>query len=165
MRRSVKPPAGLLIFQRWQVRPRMPTFRHLFVYGTLVSNATSRMGRVERRRLRQQTSSSQVARVKGRLIVLGDYPGLISANATTLPSSYFVYGELLVLKSPSDTLAWLDAYEGLGMRKTEERAEFIRTRINVLSDTGARNLAWAYTCCLPRRPIRTIHSGKWQSTG
>ncbi len=77
---------------------------HIFVYGTLRKDAHH----PARQLLIQGAAYAGKASFQGRLYDLGRFP---AAVASTLAADR-VTGELYRLKSPGETLAQLDAYEG-----------------------------------------------------
>ena len=121
---------------------------YLFVYGTLRPGAGCALGRLARERLRQETVDRGPATMRGRLIDLGRYPGLVANGGQGI-----VHGELLALKSPSLTWLWLDAYEGGGYRRVVGEA---------VSTTMARRVwAYCYVCKSAPGPAALIRSGDW----
>ena len=70
---------------------------HLFVYGTLMSAAKSRLGRGERARLFREGRSLGAAFARGRLYDLGRYPGMTDPHGPR----ELVHGEVVRLDDPS----------------------------------------------------------------
>ncbi|MFT5510717.1 MAG: gamma-glutamylcyclotransferase (GGCT)/AIG2-like uncharacterized protein YtfP [Hyphomicrobiaceae bacterium] len=81
---------------------------HLFVYGTLLSNARDALGAAMRARLSNETGFIGPGSTPGRLYDLGDYPGLIEAQPRDRD---LVMGEVLELHDANATFRWLDLYE------------------------------------------------------
>ena len=99
--------------------------RYLFVYGTLMSGATSAFGRAQRLRLAAESDSLGPASIPhARLFDLGRYPGATIDG--TLDD--IVQGEAVLLNNPRSALKWLDAYEGVtsGKEETNEYARVVR---------------------------------------
>ncbi len=90
---------------------------HLFVYGTLMSAAKSRLGRGERARLFREGRSLGAAFARGRLYELGRYPGMTDPHGPR----ELVHGEVVRLDDPSRSFSWLDEYEGLEYTRVERR--------------------------------------------
>ena len=116
--------------------------RLLFVYGTLMSHASSEMGRRERAQLDAAGRIVGPAFVTGQLFDLGAYPGFVASRSgagvsapatdngriagmsahetcglddTSKPEAVVsrVYGELRELEAPDAVFSWLDRYEGI----------------------------------------------------
>lgn len=116
----------------------------LFVYGTLRHKARrSRFGL-----LGAKATFVSRASTRGRLVDLGEYPGLIAACH---PDDW-VRGEVFALRDPAGTLARLDAYEGSAFR---------RSCAEVVLEGGQQLKAWVYlyTGVVPRG--RMIASGDY----
>ena len=79
----------------------------LFVYGTLCFDCTGRLGQQERTRLARESSVIGERSVRGRMVDLGGYPGLVDGPGR-------VEGLVVRLTRPAVSLAWLDTYEGIG---------------------------------------------------
>ncbi|MBX9925396.1 MAG: gamma-glutamylcyclotransferase [Hyphomicrobiaceae bacterium] len=79
----------------------------LFVYGTLCFDCAGRLGQQERTRLASESSVIGERAVRGRMVDLGGYPGLVDCPGR-------VEGLVLRLTRPAVSLAWLDSYEGIG---------------------------------------------------
>lgn len=111
---------------------------YLFVYGTLLSvhkNLHARM-------LRRNSTLAGPGRIRGRLLKLGRYPGLITGIAGTR----WVDGEVYHLSDPDRLLRTLDAYEG---------PEFSRKRRKVEVGDRIRH-CWVY---LYRASAKTLDTG------
>lgn len=116
----------------------------LFVYGTLRRECRhSRYGL-----LGTKAAFVARARMRGRLVDLGEYPGLVSARN----SDDWVRGEVYALHDPARTLARLDAYEGSAFRRTCAEA---------VQDCGRKIRAWVYVYEGTIRRGRMIASGDY----
>lgn len=120
----------------------------LFVYGTLRRSAGHPMHTV----LRENASLLGPARVRGVLVVVGSYPGLVlDAGAG------WVHGELYRLRDPV-VLVPLDDYEGAGPLDPEPR-EYRRVRATVQPLEGGEQEAWVYEYARPIDGLPIIASG------
>ncbi len=135
----------------------VPMTHNLFVYGTLMSAADSRLGRRERMRLAASGRSLGNARTRGRLFDLGAYPGLVVASGRSVPE--FVHGEVFALDRPEETFAWLDPYEGIGPAASGD-AEFVRVIREIwLAETVISAWLYLYRGTLPADGL--IADGRW----
>ena len=116
---------------------------HLFVYGTLRSAFANRYAR----ELSRKATLKGIARVRGRLYDLGDYPGLRAAG------DGWVTGELYELRDTA-ILDELDHYEG---------PEFRRQAGDAVTRSGAVTRAWVYEYSGPVWEDRLIASGDYLS--
>ncbi len=118
----------------------------LFVYGTLRSAAG------EARRL---PGARRPARARGRLLDLGDYPGLVTGKG-------WVAGEVLRLRSRDharQVFAELDPYEDFGGWNALPRSLYHRGIVRL----EGGGIAWTYVL---RRPVgRPLPSGDWMRRG
>jgi gamma-glutamylcyclotransferase (GGCT)/AIG2-like uncharacterized protein YtfP len=118
----------------------------LFVYGQL------KRGQIGYRRLglRHRTQWLRRARVRGRLVDLGDYPGLVVGRHG------IVKGELLAF---DDASLWseLHAYEQFDPDRLRV-SEFRRVAVDLLDGDGR---CWAYEYNRPVRRHPVISSGLW----
>lgn len=96
------------------------------------------------------------ARVRGRLLNLGAYPGLVPSTG----AGSCVRGEVYALTAAARTLARLDEYERCGPNDPEPH-EFERVEMEVLLESGAGVKAWGL--CLhgigyrqARDPVRRL---------
>lgn len=129
---------------------------YLFAYGTLMSTATGRLGRGQRERLRLEAVGLGAASISGRLYDLGRYPGLADAVADT----DIVHGEVFQLAQPQQSLAWLDAYEGIvpGDHTDGEYARVVRP---ALLATGDAIEAWVYRLNRIDADLQLLATGRW----
>ena len=107
----------------------------LFVYGTLRSGSASPMAR----ELARNAALIGPARMRGRLVDLGLYPGLLDAG----DSDDWVDGEVWGMRAPDELLPAIDAYEGCGVNDPEPHEYKRVIRIAVLA-SGERVAAWVY---------------------
>ncbi len=127
--------------------------QHLFVYGTLLSGARHPMGA----RLSRQAQLLGEATIRGRLYDLGRYPGLTETD----DPAHVVHGEVYTLNSPTATLPWLDAYEGIA--KDASRNEYERCERAVHLASGGEVTAWVYLYRAPVKGLAPIPDGRWTS--
>lgn len=132
---------------------------HLFVYGTLMSQAIGAMGKVQRDRLQREGHNLGAAAMSGALLYsLGRYPGLIESGNP----GHIVYGELIALANPSLTLRWLDFYEGI-VPGDHDQIEYARLERRVGLATGNELSAWVYVYLRNIERHRLISGGCWIS--
>ena len=126
-----------------------------FAYGTLRPDVTGALGKEQRARLQVEAEVVGPAHVTGQMILMGDYPGLIEGDGRVL-------GVIYQLKTPSDTLAWLDAYEGVRGQSSDE---YQRVAREAQGNTGASVSVWFYLLKGFRIPNRhdIIHGGDWST--
>lgn len=155
----------------------------LFVYGTLRAACRSAMGCEQRQILARESRLIGPGWVRGRLFDLGEYPGLVLAPdhaSTDLTSAHragaqgadadardHVFGDVIALTNPADSLFWLDAYEGIGLGGTVTGGldEYQRSVVPVmqqsLRDKAQPCRAWVY--CLTHIPpdAQFLPGGRW----
>ena len=85
---------------------------HLFVYGTLLSTIPSSMAKF----LRRRATLVGAATVQGQLYNLGMYPGFTTKGSATVTGEVYA----LDVKRAEETLAMLDAYEGVTGEREDE---------------------------------------------
>ena len=107
----------------------------LFVYGTLRKDVPNSMFHL----LAGEAKLVGRARAPGRMLNLGDYPGLVPSTG----SGSCVHGEVYALAAAATTLARLDEYERCGSNDPKLH-EFERVEMEVLLESGARVNAWVY---------------------
>jgi len=107
----------------------------LFVYGTLRKDVRKSMFHL----LAGEAKFLGRARAQGRLLNLGEYPGLVPSAGC----GSWVHGELYALDDVVRTLARLDEYERCGPNDPEPH-EFERIEMEVLVESGTRVAAWVY---------------------
>ena len=126
----------------------------LFVYGSLRRGAAGGMVRL----LQPGTQPLGIGRMRGRLVDLGAYPGLVSA------SRGWVVGELHLLVETETVLERLDRYEGCGPDDRQPH-EFERVQRPARRLTGGELPAWVYVFRGDPRPHRVIRSGDYLARG
>lgn len=125
----------------------------LFVYGTLRRGCSTEWAR----RLADESGWLGEARVRGRLYRAGDYPAL----ATGAADSGTVTGDLVRLRDPAATLAWLDAYEETGPAFPEPWE--YRRIIAVAQREGGEYEAWTYVYNWPVTGLHPLPGGDWRN--
>lgn len=123
----------------------------LFVYGSLRRGAPNNRAEL----LGADAEFLGTGRVRGRLLDLGAYPGLVPA----VTREERVRGELYALRG-RHALAALDAYEDYDPRRPESSL-FLRRETRVELDSGATMTAWAYWYAGPPARGRRIISGDY----
>lgn len=128
----------------------------LFVYGSLRRGQSGAFAAPERARLYKRARWVGTARMAGRLLDLGDYPGLIEGPGTDGQ----VTGDLLCLHRPVGAVFhWLDPFEGI--RPGLATSQYRRVRRTVLREAGEPVDAWVYVLRqMPRAP-RVVAGGDW----
>jgi gamma-glutamylcyclotransferase (GGCT)/AIG2-like uncharacterized protein YtfP len=119
----------------------------LFVYGTLRRAAGHPMHTV----LRENASLFGPARVRGVLVAVASYPGLVLDDGAG-----WVLGELYRLRDPTVLLP-LDTYEGAA--PLDPNPEYRRVRTTVLRLDGSAQAAWVYEYARPIDGLPIIASG------
>ncbi len=127
---------------------------HLFVYGTLLTGAESRLGAHERVRLGAEARFVTAGMANGQLFDLGNSPGLL------VDASEFVTGEILELASPGTTLPWLDDYEEIN-HLDPANGLYRRVVHSVTGSSGAAFECWIYELTHLPAGARPIISGDW----
>lgn len=128
------------------------TVRHLFVYGTLRHNS----GHDRARWLGTVAKLKGAARLAGRLVDLGDYPGLLPATSPLQQ----VRGELWELPDDGAVLEELDRYEGCHPDDPEPH-EYCRIVCTATDEDGVRVWCWTYLFQWPAEHRRVIPNGDW----
>src|SRR5471030_1323268 len=106
----------------------------LFVYGTLMRGFDHPMAKL----LSRSAEFIGKARCRGRLYLVKHYPGLVLSDDT----SDVVFGELVRLHRPEESLATLDEYEGCGPDVASP--QYLRRVLPVTRDDGIVSEAWTY---------------------
>lgn len=137
---------------------------HLFVYGTLKSTTRGHYGREAQGRLLREAEIVGCATVAGRLLDLGAYPGLVEPAGI----GDRVSGEVVRLRDPAPTFAWLDRYEGIreagaaaARAGGRHDAEYVRLVRPAMLDSGAVLDVWLYLFAGDPRRFAAIPSGDW----
>lgn len=118
----------------------------VFVYGTL------RRGEVAAHRL-SASREVEEARVRGRLLHLGGYPGLVEGEG-------WVKGELYRFERLHGVLSELDEYEDF--RGYGARQNLYRRVIAEAHAEARREFAWVYRFLGDPAPYPVIHGGDWR---
>lgn len=125
----------------------------IFVYGSLLQAMAHPKGE----QLRREAALIGAATVPGRLYKVSWYP------AIRLDSAGLVHGEVYRMRTPAETLAWLDEYEGITPGPTGVAAsdEYERAEVTATLRDGGPVSVWIY---LYRRPVDEalrVSSGRW----
>lgn len=129
----------------------------LFVYGTLRKDAEN--GRYHL--LERSAAFVGYARMRGRLLNLGAFPGFTPAgDGISGGDESWVRGELYALRNPSETLPRLDRYEGCGPGDPEPRL-FERVGKKLVLPSGDDGEAWVYVYRGPSGGAPEIASGDY----
>lgn len=133
---------------------REPLFPGLFIYGTLMR------GECRFKILEQDCGIQDIqgATVRGRLLDLGAYPGMVEAGQ----AESIVYGELCTLRDPERALEILDEVEDfLGWNSSSSMYE--RVLVSVSRGDGSSQEAWTYRLAEVPSYAREISGGDWRS--
>ena len=169
----------------------MPLKAHLFVYGTLMRQCRSQLGRLQRRRLATESRYIGRATVRGRLYDLGNFPALsldAQASDTNTQNSQpersnagdsirqninndknfkwnqqanMITGEVIQLLKEQVTLTWLDVYEGCHLQAKTNNSIYRRTTTIAHLETGNKATVWLYVLNTPKPPGQLLHRGHW----
>lgn len=123
---------------------------NLFVYGTLMK------GEVRHPTLSEcSIGEGRLATTDGRLIDLGDYPGMVAGEEGV------IYGEVYKIDQVYPTLRTLDTIEGFyGYESTHSL--FTRTIVEIKTDHG-KEWAWTYAYNIgSEESFRIIAPGDWK---
>ncbi len=131
---------------------RDKTVRHLFVYGTLRHNS----GHERAKWLGTIAKFKGAARLAGRLVDLGDYPGLLPPTNALQK----VRGDLWELPADAAVLEALDRYEGCHVDDPEPH-QYRRILCTATDGEGLRIPCWAYLFQWPAQHRRIIPDGDW----
>ena len=124
---------------------------YLFVYGTLMNQETE-----PALSLMKGCSFSSKGKFPGKLYDLGEYPGAVLSKAGEV---CVVFGDVVVMHSPAETLKVLDEYEGFGYDQ-EQPNLFIRELVKIETVAGEIE-CWVYLYNLPIEGVRQIKSGRY----
>jgi gamma-glutamylcyclotransferase (GGCT)/AIG2-like uncharacterized protein YtfP len=130
-------------------RPVVPNL--LFVYGTLMRGFDHPMAKL----LSRSADFIGEARCQGRLYLVKHYPGLVLSD----DASDVVFGELVRLRTPDESLATLDEYEGCGPGVASP--QYLRQVLPVTLDNGTVSEAWTYIYNRRVRKLPRISSGRF----
>jgi gamma-glutamylcyclotransferase (GGCT)/AIG2-like uncharacterized protein YtfP len=95
--------------------------------------------------------------MRGRLVDLGPYPGLIPPKS---PDDW-VCGQVYVLRNPGRALMRLDEYEGCAPGTGNEHRSFRRALGKAVLESGRTVSAWVYVYEGPVSGKRIIVSGDY----
>lgn len=124
----------------------------VFVYGTLMRG--ERLGRLI------EAAGPRLlvpARTPGRLLDLGDYPGMVPARR----SGQWVRGEYGEFESLDSLLPQLDFTEEYRL-DAEPQSLYLRRSAPVTLEDGSERWAWVYIYNRPYDPRSIIRSGDWR---
>jgi gamma-glutamylcyclotransferase (GGCT)/AIG2-like uncharacterized protein YtfP len=127
------------------------TSDHLFVYGTLMRGFDHPMAKL----LSRSAEFCGHARCQGRLYLVKHYPGLVLSD----DAADVVFGELVRLRAPDESLATLDEYEGCGPGVASP--QYVRQVLPVTRDDGTVSEAWTYVYNRPVAKLNRIASGRF----
>ena len=147
--------------------------RCIFVYGTLMPASIGVMGFGPRARLAAESSPLAPATVVGLIYDLGSYPGLVlpvspagvQVRCGTNADVSRVHGEVLELKDPVRTFAWLDRYEGIapGAPRCEYRRDVLQAELSGRAQGPQTIDAWVYVYQGPLNRARMVKNGRWRA--
>jgi gamma-glutamylcyclotransferase (GGCT)/AIG2-like uncharacterized protein YtfP len=123
----------------------------LFVYGTLMRGFDHPMAEL----LSRSAEFVGEARCRGRLYLVKHYPGLVLSD----DAEDVVFGELVRLHRPDESLATLDEYEGCGPGVASP--QYLRQVLPVTLDDGCTSEAWTYVYNRPVAKLKRIASGRF----
>jgi gamma-glutamylcyclotransferase (GGCT)/AIG2-like uncharacterized protein YtfP len=123
----------------------------LFVYGTLMRGFDHPMAKL----LSRSAEFVGEAHCQGRLYLVTHYPGLVLSDA----ADDVVFGELVRLHRPEESLATLDEYEGCGPGVASP--QYLRQVLAVTRDDGTVSEAWTYVYNRPVAKLTRIASGRF----
>lgn len=124
----------------------------VFVYGTLMRG--ERLGHLI---LAAGPRALVPARTRGRLLDLGDYPGLVPARR----NGQWALGEYCEFESLDKLLPQLDFVEEY-LADAEPQSLYLRRSVPVTLEDGSERWAWAYLYNRPYDPRKIIRSGDWR---
>lgn len=135
---------------------------HLFVYGTLLSDARDTLGAAMRARLHSEADLIGKASTPGRLYDLGDYPGLVEAEPRGARD--LISGEVLALNDATITFRWLDLYEDVDPVNPSAGLYRRVPQLALLGDQSALR-CWVYVLNAVPSDAPLIAGGCWLSNG
>lgn len=97
-------------------------------------------------------------RIPGRLLSLGEYPGVVAA----VDPEDWVLGDVYRLQDGTKALVRMDRYEGF-VPESSEGCEFRRELSEVRLDSGETVTAWVYYYNLPSDALPRIASGDYRA--
>lgn len=135
--------------------PQPTAIRHVFVYGTLRKGES----RHDVLRLPTLVGDATVATIRGRLVDLGDYPGLVNSDD---PQDQVV-GEIYEYEELSAILSRLDMVEGFHGWNIE--GSLYRRALITARFDAEQVVAWAYYFSGAEENGQRIVSGDWCQRG
>jgi gamma-glutamylcyclotransferase (GGCT)/AIG2-like uncharacterized protein YtfP len=123
----------------------------LFVYGTLMRGFDHPMAK----QLSRSAEFCGEVRCQGRLYLVKHYPGLVLSD----DAGDVVFGELVRLHTPDESLATLDEYEGCGPNVASP--QYLRQVLPVTLGDGTVRQAWTYVYNRLVRKLPRISSGRF----
>jgi gamma-glutamylcyclotransferase (GGCT)/AIG2-like uncharacterized protein YtfP len=124
---------------------------HLFVYGTLMRGFDHPMAKL----LSRSAEFIGEARCRGWLYLVKHYPGLVLSD----DANDVVFGELVRLRTPEESLVTFDDYEGCGPGIASPR--YLRQVLPVTLEEGTVSEAWTYVYNRPVDKLNQIASGRF----
>lgn len=126
---------------------------YLFAYGTLLSGALEpQISHL----LARHTRPGPRARVQGRLVDLGEYPGALRGDA-----GEWIHGQLIELLAPQRCWPALDSYEGY-LPQHPGRGLYLREEALARLDLGGSRTCWIYWLRRPPAGAALIEGGDWR---
>ncbi len=136
-------------------RPPRSLVSCVFVYGTLLRGGTRHAAM-----LRHVPASVLPATCPGRLIDLGDYPGmLLDSDARSTVAGELVCFPDAMLAAAVARLDAIEDFRGFGV----DGSLYVRRLVRVTLAGGAAHLAWTYVYAGDLRTGRPIPSGDWRT--
>jgi len=124
---------------------------YLFIYGTLMNTKAEPAAS-----LMNGCSFFSKGKIAGKLYDLGEYPGAVLSSKG---EGFYVYGDIVFMKTPDVTIGLLDDYEGFGDDQ-EQPNLFVRELVDVETTNGKIGcLMYLYN--LPIEGLKQIISGKY----
>jgi len=134
---------------------------YLFVYGTLRRD----VDHPAHETLREKATYIGDGFSPGKLFDLGEYPGMVPADAEADANTQRVRGEVYALQRPTagEALAKLDRYEECGPGFPEP-TEYVRREVDVYLDDHRQLRAWTYIYNFPLNGFQCIADGDYLQT-
>lgn len=123
---------------------------NIFVYGSLLS----KLGNPMHQPLEKYAELIGWGTVQGKLINIGDYPGLIVSG----DSDDQVKGEVYRVCDPESLFSKLDRYEGCSEQFPEPH-QYVRKQVSVNLLKNGKAKSWAYLYNLDTSGLEVIPSG------
>jgi gamma-glutamylcyclotransferase (GGCT)/AIG2-like uncharacterized protein YtfP len=136
----------------------METCMHdlIFVYGSLLTRIAHPRGE----QLRREAALVGTGHVGGQLYRVSWYPCMVASDV----AGDVVHGEVYRLRQPTQTIAWLDAYEGIvpGPASVAASDEYARVLRPVAMADGTNLQAWMYVYQRSAAQLTRVPSGQWE---